>query len=131
MRACVQFKEEYNPSEVDSYQAHVEADGIRAKVDILDTSGQEDYAAARDSYIRSCMVSPDDHCCACDNLLRTVCCLSVPDYALLLLEILFGFSVVIFLYSSSLVAIKLPYCNWRALQWQSCLLWQLRQLTAV
>ncbi|XP_065193367.1 ras-related protein O-RAL-like [Sycon ciliatum] len=50
-----EFHDEYRPSEVDNYQAQVEADGIVSRVDVLDTSGQEEYALARDSYIRNSM----------------------------------------------------------------------------
>ena len=37
----------------DSYRKKVIFDGQEAQIDILDTAGQEDYAAIRDNYFRS------------------------------------------------------------------------------
>ncbi|XP_015782054.1 ras-related protein Ral-A [Tetranychus urticae] len=48
-----EFVEDYEPTKADTYrkQAHVEDEAVM--VDILDTAGQEDYAAIRDNYFRS------------------------------------------------------------------------------
>ncbi|XP_075965656.1 ras-related protein Ral-B-like [Anarhichas minor] len=48
-----EFVEEYVPTRADSYRKKVVLDGEEVQIDILDTSGQEDYAATRDSYFRS------------------------------------------------------------------------------
>jgi len=45
--------EDYEPTKADSYRKRVILDGEEAQIDILDTAGQEDYAAIRDNYIRS------------------------------------------------------------------------------
>lgn len=57
MSNCVfiifQFVEDYEPTKADSYRKRVVLDGDDAQIDILDTAGQEDYAAIRDNYFRS------------------------------------------------------------------------------
>lgn len=47
------FVEDYEPTKADSYRKKVVLDGEEAQIDILDTAGQEDYAAIRDNYFRS------------------------------------------------------------------------------
>jgi small GTP-binding protein len=47
------FVEKYDPTIEDSYRKHVEIDGKAAMLDILDTAGQEEYSAMRDSYMRT------------------------------------------------------------------------------
>lgn len=48
-----EFVEDYEPTKVDSYSKKVLLDGEEIQLDILDTAGQEDYAAIRDNYFRS------------------------------------------------------------------------------
>ncbi|XP_039611216.1 ras-related protein ralB-B [Polypterus senegalus] len=48
-----EFVEDYEPTKADSYRKKVVLDGEEAQIDILDTAGQEDYAAIRDNYFRS------------------------------------------------------------------------------
>ncbi|XP_039270725.1 ras-related protein O-RAL-like [Styela clava] len=48
-----EFVEDYEPTKADSYRKKVILDGEDAQIDILDTAGQEDYAAIRDNYFRS------------------------------------------------------------------------------
>lgn len=48
-----EFVEDYEPTKADSYRKRVILDGEEAQIDILDTAGQEDYAAIRDNYFRS------------------------------------------------------------------------------
>ena len=48
-----EFVEDYEPTKADSYRKKIFIDGQEAQVDILDTAGQEDYAAIRDNYFRS------------------------------------------------------------------------------
>ncbi|KAK2711331.1 ras-related protein Ral-a-like isoform X2 [Artemia franciscana] len=48
-----EFVEDYEPTKADSYRKKVMLDGEEAQIDILDTAGQEDYAAIRDNYFRS------------------------------------------------------------------------------
>jgi len=48
-----EFVEDYEPTKADSYRKKAVLDGEECQVDILDTAGQEDYAAIRDNYIRS------------------------------------------------------------------------------
>ena len=65
-----EFVEDYEPTKADSYRKKVVLDGeevssdekegnvstllcIQVQIDILDTAGQEDYAAIRDNYFRS------------------------------------------------------------------------------
>lgn len=47
------FVEEYDPTSADSYRKAITLDGQDTNVDILDTAGQEDYAAMRDNYYRT------------------------------------------------------------------------------
>jgi Ras-related protein Ral-A len=47
------FTEEYDPTKADSYRKKVNLDGEDSFIDILDTAGQEEYAAIRDNYYRS------------------------------------------------------------------------------
>ncbi|KAJ3584577.1 hypothetical protein NHX12_015072 [Muraenolepis orangiensis] len=44
---------DYEPTKADSYRKKVVLDGEEVQIDILDTAGQEDYAAIRDNYFRS------------------------------------------------------------------------------
>jgi len=48
-----EFVEDYEPTKADSYKKKILLDGAEIQVDILDTAGQEDYAAIRDNYFRS------------------------------------------------------------------------------
>lgn len=48
-----EFVEDYEPTKADSYRKKILLDGEDVKIDILDTAGQEDYAAIRDNYFRS------------------------------------------------------------------------------
>lgn len=48
-----EFVEDYEPTKADSYRKKIMLDGQEIQVDILDTAGQEDYAAIRDNYFRS------------------------------------------------------------------------------
>lgn len=48
-----EFVEDYEPTKADSYRKKIMLDGKEAQIDILDTAGQEDYAAIRDNYFRS------------------------------------------------------------------------------
>lgn len=48
-----QFVQDYEPTKADSYRKKVVLDGEEVQIDILDTAGQEDYAAIRDNYFRS------------------------------------------------------------------------------
>ena len=48
----LQFVEDYEPTKADSYRKRVVLDGQQVMIDILDTAGQEDYAAVRDHYLR-------------------------------------------------------------------------------
>ncbi|EHB17318.1 Ras-related protein O-RAL [Heterocephalus glaber] len=50
---CDEFVEDYEPTEADSYRKKVVLDGKEVQIDILDTAGQEDYAAIRDNYFWS------------------------------------------------------------------------------
>lgn len=47
------FIEEYDPTKADSYRKKTVVDSQDCFVDILDTAGQEEYAAIRDNYYRS------------------------------------------------------------------------------
>ena len=47
------FVEEYEPTNADSYCKNVVLDGNEAQIEILDTAGQEDYAAISDNCIRN------------------------------------------------------------------------------
>lgn len=53
MVSVSQFVEDYEPTKADSYRKKVVLDGEDVQIDILDTAGQEDYAAIRDNYFRS------------------------------------------------------------------------------
>jgi len=48
-----EFVEDYEPTKADSYRKKIMLDGQEVQIDILDTAGQEDYAAIRDNYFRS------------------------------------------------------------------------------
>lgn len=48
-----EFVEDYEPTKADSYRKKIMLDGKEVQIDILDTAGQEDYAAIRDNYFRS------------------------------------------------------------------------------
>lgn len=48
-----EFVEDYEPTKADSYRKKVILDNQEIQIDILDTAGQEDYAAIRDNYFRS------------------------------------------------------------------------------
>lgn len=48
-----EFVEDYEPTKADSYKKKILLDGQEIQIDILDTAGQEDYAAIRDNYFRS------------------------------------------------------------------------------
>ena len=48
-----EFVEDYEPTKADSYRKKVVLDGEEVQIDVLDTAGQEDYAAIRDNYFRS------------------------------------------------------------------------------
>lgn len=61
-----EFIEDYEPTKADSYRKKVILDGEEVQIDILDTAGQEDYAAIRDNYFRSgegflCVFSITEH----------------------------------------------------------------------
>ncbi|XP_013779855.1 ras-related protein Ral-A-like [Limulus polyphemus] len=61
-----EFIEDYEPTKADSYRKKVMLDGEEVQIDILDTAGQEDYAAIRDNYFRSgegflCVFSITEH----------------------------------------------------------------------
>ncbi|KAI0215777.1 Ras-related protein Ral-A [Lamellibrachia satsuma] len=47
-----EFVEDYEPTKADSYRKKVQLDAEEVQIDILDTAGQEDYAAIRDNYFR-------------------------------------------------------------------------------
>ncbi|CAG8686476.1 11690_t:CDS:2, partial [Ambispora gerdemannii] len=60
------FVEEYDPTKADSYRKKVTLDNQECQIDILDTAGQEEYAAIRDNYYRSgegflCVFSISEH----------------------------------------------------------------------
>eukprot|EP01135_Chromosphaera_perkinsii_P000417 Nk52_evm64s78 gene=Nk52_evmTU64s78 len=48
-----EFVEDYEPTKADSYRKKVQLGEEECQIDILDTAGQEDYAAIRDNYFRS------------------------------------------------------------------------------
>eukprot|EP00122_Pirum_gemmata_P019511 Pgem_evm1s18265 len=49
-----EFVKDYEPTKADSYRKpNFNLDGEDVGIDILDTAGQEDYAAIRDNYYRS------------------------------------------------------------------------------
>ncbi|KAG8239110.1 hypothetical protein J437_LFUL018368 [Ladona fulva] len=47
-----EFVEDYEPTKADSYRKKVVLDGEEVQIDILDTAGQEDYAAIREQILR-------------------------------------------------------------------------------
>eukprot|EP00762_Andalucia_godoyi_P001563 ANDGO_00220.mRNA.1 Ras-related protein Rap-1 len=47
------FVEKYDPTIEDSYRKQVDVDGQAVMLDILDTAGQEEYAAMREPYMQS------------------------------------------------------------------------------
>jgi GTPase KRas protein len=47
------FVDEYDPTIEDSYRKQVVIDGETCLLDILDTAGQEEYSAMRDTYMRT------------------------------------------------------------------------------
>eukprot|EP01103_Thecamoeba_quadrilineata_P005065 TRINITY_DN14918_c0_g1_i1.p1 TRINITY_DN14918_c0_g1~~TRINITY_DN14918_c0_g1_i1.p1 ORF type:complete len:191 (-),score=47.31 TRINITY_DN14918_c0_g1_i1:162-734(-) len=47
------FVEEYDPTSADSYRKKITLSGEEINIDILDTAGQEEYAAMRENYYRS------------------------------------------------------------------------------
>ncbi|KAF6723340.1 Ras-related protein O-RAL [Oryzias melastigma] len=53
LHKVIMFVEDYEPTKADSYRKKVVLDGDEVQIDILDTAGQEDYAAIRDNYFRS------------------------------------------------------------------------------
>ncbi|EAW95242.1 v-ral simian leukemia viral oncogene homolog B (ras related; GTP binding protein), isoform CRA_b [Homo sapiens] len=53
VEGILEFVEDYEPTKADSYRKKVVLDGEEVQIDILDTAGQEDYAAIRDNYFRS------------------------------------------------------------------------------
>jgi len=48
-----QFLDDYEPTKVDSYRKPIMLGGDQVMLDIVDTAGQEDYAAVRDHYLRA------------------------------------------------------------------------------
>eukprot|EP00484_Ammonia_sp_Unknown_P001396 CAMPEP_0197019990 /NCGR_PEP_ID=MMETSP1384-20130603/650_1 /TAXON_ID=29189 /ORGANISM="Ammonia sp." /LENGTH=196 /DNA_ID=CAMNT_0042447509 /DNA_START=69 /DNA_END=659 /DNA_ORIENTATION=- len=46
------FVEEYDPTIEDSYRKQCELDGDTVMLDVLDTAGQDDFAALRDAWMR-------------------------------------------------------------------------------
>ncbi|CAF0838483.1 unnamed protein product [Brachionus calyciflorus] len=46
------FVEEYEPTKADAYRRTIVLQGEEVQIDILDTAGQEDYAAVRDGYLK-------------------------------------------------------------------------------
>jgi len=48
-----EFVEDYEPTKADSYRKNMVYGGEECQIDILDTAGQEDYAAIRDNYFRT------------------------------------------------------------------------------
>ncbi|KAJ8878971.1 hypothetical protein PR048_019575 [Dryococelus australis] len=51
-----EFVEDYEPTKADSYRKKVVLDGEEVQIDILDTAGQEDYAAIRYYFAVSSLV---------------------------------------------------------------------------
>ncbi|XP_054158071.1 ras-related protein Ral-A-like [Oppia nitens] len=61
-----EFVEDYEPTKADSYRKKLMLDNEEVQIDILDTAGQEDYAAIRDNYFRTgegflCVFSITEH----------------------------------------------------------------------
>lgn len=60
------FSKPFPPKTADSYRKKVKLESDEVQIDILDTAGQEDYAAIRDNYFRSgegflCVFSITEH----------------------------------------------------------------------
>ena len=53
MLVVSKFLDEYEPTKVDSYRKRIMIGGEQVMLDIVDTAGQDDYAAVRDHYLRS------------------------------------------------------------------------------
>ena len=70
--ALTQFVEDYEPTKADSYRKKItlEGDAEESAIDILDTAGQEDYAAIRDNYFRT-----GEGVCVCVCVCVRVCVL--------------------------------------------------------
>eukprot|EP01092_Planopodium_desertum_P010590 TRINITY_DN4715_c0_g1_i2.p1 TRINITY_DN4715_c0_g1~~TRINITY_DN4715_c0_g1_i2.p1 ORF type:complete len:172 (+),score=18.41 TRINITY_DN4715_c0_g1_i2:84-599(+) len=47
------FEDDYDPTAADSYRKKITIDGQEMNLDVLDTAGQEEYAAMRESYYRT------------------------------------------------------------------------------
>jgi len=47
------FVEKYDPTIEDSYRKQVDVDGVPFMLDVMDTAGQEEYSALRDSYMKT------------------------------------------------------------------------------
>ena len=47
----VKFLDEYEPTKVDSYRKRMMLGTDQIMLDIVDTAGQDDYAASRDHYL--------------------------------------------------------------------------------
>ena len=47
------FMSAYDPTIEDSYKTTVDVDGVARTIEIVDTAGQEEYSALRDTYIRT------------------------------------------------------------------------------
>jgi len=47
------FVEKYDPTIEDSYRKQVDVDGTPFMLDVMDTAGQEEYSALRDSYMKT------------------------------------------------------------------------------
>jgi GTPase SAR1 family protein len=73
-----QFVEDYEPTKADSYRKKItlEGDAEESAIDILDTAGQEDYAAIRDNYFRTgegvcvclCVSTVEFLVCVCEGV---------------------------------------------------------------
>jgi len=48
-----EFVADYEPSKVSNYRKKIELDGEKVFIDIVDTAGEEEYAAVRDNLIRT------------------------------------------------------------------------------
>jgi len=84
-----QFLEDYEPTKVDSYRKRIMVEGDQVMLDIVDTAGQEDYAAVRDHYLRTadgylCVFSLSEPESLQDIIdLRQVCLFLPLDFLLL------------------------------------------------
>jgi len=47
------FIEKYDPTIEDSYRKQLDVDGVACMLDVMDTAGQEEYSALRDSYMKT------------------------------------------------------------------------------